>query len=94
MDPSLLSKFAEQGVLIFGMAIIIGALYMENRGLKKENDTVRDNFQTKYEALLVKVIELTSNSARQLDSFNATITAMTATLSTWRDEFLKGRKDQ
>jgi len=88
---AIFSKFGEQGILFLGMALIIAYLVVELRSVKKEYSLFRDNSQVKYEALMEKVITLTSSCANQLESFNKTITAMTQTLSTWRDEFLRGK---
>lgn len=73
---------------------VIGKLYFDNKQLSSANDTIRDKYQEKFEGLLVKVIELTGNSAKQLESYNTSITTLTAAFATLRDDFLRGKGNQ
>jgi len=86
MDTTvILSKFAEQGILVFGMACVIGYLLWSNKRLQ----TKIDDKDKEYLSLLREVITLTNSSNAQGENYKQIISTMADSLKTWREEYLR-----
>lgn len=102
---AILSRFNEQGILFFAMAVVIAYLVFELRASGKRYDLLQENFnkyrddsQKQYMDMAKSQIELTTKTALQIEGYNKTIETLVSAFGTLKEmmtaikeEFLRSK---